>query len=85
VKNDSTSSEAEAANRPHRSLGRRIANQRRAVFLTQEALAGRLGITQSAVARWETGECEPALRHRMRLAEELLISPHILFAVEVAA
>lgn len=61
-------------------LGQRIALQRRAVFLTQAQLAKRLGVTQSAVARWETGDTEPALRHRLRIAQELMISPHILFA-----
>lgn len=61
-------------------LGKRIARQRRAVFLTQAMLAQRLGVTQSAVARWETGDTTPALRHRLRIAQELMISPHILFA-----
>lgn len=61
-------------------LGRRLARQRRAVFLTQAALAERLGVRQSTVARWETGDTEPALRHRLRIAQELMISPHILFA-----
>lgn len=61
------------------ALGKRIAQQRRAVFLTQEQLAERVGVTQSAVARWESGDSEPALRHRMRLCEALLIAPHVLF------
>lgn len=67
-------------NHDHLSLGQRIARQRRAVFLTQAALAQRLGVTQSAVARWETDSSIPALRHRAQLAMELMISPHILFA-----
>lgn len=68
-------------------LAVRIARQRRAVFLTQEALAKAVGVTQSAVALWETGKSEPALRHRRALAEALMISPSILFAEddEVAA
>lgn len=67
-------------------LGQRIARQRRALFLTQEALAARLGVTQSAVARWETGASVPALRHRRQLAEALLIAPSLLFVEdEVAA
>lgn len=71
-----------------RSLGRRIALQRRGLFLTQRQLADLLGVTQSAVARWESGECEPALRHRRKIAAALEISPAILFAepdAEVAA
>lgn len=66
-------------------LGQRIAHQRRAVCLTQEQLAQRLGLTQGAIARWESGDTVPALRHRMRLAQELMISPLVLFAEEVAA
>lgn len=61
------------------SLGERIARQRRALYLTQAQLAARLGVTQSAVARWETDDTEPALRHRAALAECLVISPHLLY------
>lgn len=63
-------------------IGARIARQRRAVCLTQADLARRLGVRQSTVSRWETGGVIPALRHRMGLAQELLISPLILFAEE---
>lgn len=63
----------------HSTLGQRIAVQRRALFLTQTALADQLGVTQSAVARWETDDSVPALRHRRRLAEALSISPSLLF------
>lgn len=66
-------------------LAVRIARQRRALFLTQEALAAAIGVTQSAVARWETGDVEPALRHRRALAEALMISPSILFAEDSEA
>jgi transcriptional regulator with XRE-family HTH domain len=65
-------------------LGQRIARQRRACFLTQEALAAKLGVTQSAVARWETGDSTPALRHRRALAEALVIAPSILFVEDAA-
>lgn len=62
------------------SLGQRIARQRRTVCLTQAQLAERLNITQGAVARWESDNTVPALRHRLRLCQELMISPVILFA-----
>jgi transcriptional regulator with XRE-family HTH domain len=65
-------------------LGQRIARQRRAALLTQEALAKAVGVTQSAVARWETGESVPALRHRRQLAEALVIAPSILFVEDAA-
>lgn len=69
------------------SIGRRMAAQRRALFLTQRQLADRISeqgtpVTQSAIARWETGECIPALRNRRAIAAALVITPEILFADE---
>lgn len=61
------------------SLGQKIRRQRRALFLTQEDLAARLGVKQSNVSRWESDERTPALRHRAALAEALHIAPHILY------
>lgn len=62
-----------------------MAAQRRALFLTQRALADRITehgspCTQSAVARWEKGNCLPALRNRPAIAAALVMAPHILFA-----
>lgn len=67
-------------NTDHQSLGRRIARQRRAVYMTQEQLAARLNVRQATISMWETGKTSPSLRHRLALAEALLINPHILFA-----
>lgn len=64
------------------ALGARIARQRRLVCLTQADLAERLGLRQSTISRWETGDVVPSLRIRMRLANELMISPLDLFAEE---
>lgn len=66
-------------------LGARIARQRRAVYLTQEQLAERIGVQQATISRWENGVSAPALRHRMPLAQALLISPHLLFGPEEVA
>lgn len=57
----------------------RLVKQRRANFLTQRDLAGKLGVTQAAVARWEIGRYTPALRYRKALADILNIAPSILF------
>lgn len=61
------------------SFAKRLVRQRRAVYLTQAAVAAKLGVTQSAVARWESGKTVPALRHRLPLAQVLCISPHVLY------
>lgn len=37
-------------------LGNRIAELRREAGLTQEQLAGMLGVTYQAVSKWETGD-----------------------------
>ena len=66
------------------TLGETIRRQRRLVLLTQSQLADALGLTQSAVARWESGETVPALSHRLRLAEVLCITPGALYG-QVAA
>ena len=66
------------------TVGKRIRLQRRVRCLTQQQLAESIGVTQSAVARWEADEAEPALRHRKQLAEILDVSISVLFD-EVAA
>jgi transcriptional regulator with XRE-family HTH domain len=38
----------------------RLAQRRKALGLTQEALAGLLGVERSTVVRWERGETKPA-------------------------
>ncbi len=67
-------------NSDHQSLGSRMKDQRRAIYMTQTQLAQRLNVRQSTISMWETNRVSPALRHRLPLAAALLISPHILFA-----
>jgi tetratricopeptide (TPR) repeat protein/transcriptional regulator with XRE-family HTH domain len=52
----------------------RLAQRRKAVGLTQEQLAGRLGVERTTVARWERGETQPLPWLRPRLAHELKVS-----------
>lgn len=52
----------------------RLAAQRRARGLTQEALAQALGVAVSSVRHWERGTSTPLARHRPRLAEQLNVS-----------
>ena len=37
------------------TLGKRIAEYRKALGLSQEALGERLGVSRQAVSKWETG------------------------------
>jgi transcriptional regulator with XRE-family HTH domain len=52
----------------------RLAQRRKSVGLSQEALAERLMIDRSTVARWESGDTEPQPWLRRKLAEVLQIS-----------
>jgi transcriptional regulator with XRE-family HTH domain len=52
----------------------RLAARRKAVGLSQEQLAERLGIDRSTVARWESGETAPQPWIRPRLARALQLS-----------
>lgn len=42
------------------TLGQRLAALRRPTGLTQEEVAVRLGVSQSAVSQWETGVAAPS-------------------------
>jgi tetratricopeptide (TPR) repeat protein/transcriptional regulator with XRE-family HTH domain len=57
-----------ATARPH------LAQRRKAVGLTQEQLAERLGVERTTVVRWERGETQPQPWLRPRLANALEIS-----------
>jgi repressor LexA len=48
--------------------------KRRAAGLTQQALAAKLGISQSAVGKWDRGEAMPSPEFTPKLAEVFGIS-----------
>lgn len=70
------------------SWGRRIRHLRKKACLTQQGLAdaivessdGDLQLNRSAVAHWEKGDAEPALRYRRALAKALDTDFDLLFA-----
>jgi transcriptional regulator with XRE-family HTH domain len=51
-----------------------LARRRRAVGLTQEALAALLDVDRSTVARWERGETEPLPWIRPKLGKSLRVT-----------
>jgi tetratricopeptide (TPR) repeat protein/transcriptional regulator with XRE-family HTH domain len=53
---------------------RGLAQRRKAVGLTQEQLAERLGVERTTVVRWELGQTQPAPWLRPRLAKALRVS-----------
>ena len=60
-------------------MGERIKHLREKAGLSQKRLAEILGIDQSAVARWETGENTPAANRIKPLADALGCTPGDLF------
>jgi transcriptional regulator with XRE-family HTH domain len=64
--------------------GGRIRMMRLAKDLTQEALAGKVYVTQSAVAQWETNRWIPSRQSQILLAEALGTNRHFLFGEEAA-
>ena len=50
-------------------IGKFIAERRKAVTLTQMQLAEKLGITDRAVSKWETGEAKPAIPQLIKLSK----------------
>ena len=56
------------------TLGENIALRRRSAGLSQEALAGQLGVSRQAVSRWETNESLPDTEKIMQLCRILGVS-----------
>lgn len=52
-------------------LGGRIQSLRKALGLSQEALADRLGVSRQAIGKWESGSSFPSIDNLMELAKQL--------------
>ena len=61
------------------SWGRAIRAQRRAVGLSQEALAAAAGVSQATVSKWERGEAVPSHHSIPAIAKALHTVPSVLF------
>ena len=63
-------------------VGRRIAEARRKVGITQYALADRVGVTAQAVSKWEQGRSCPDIAILDEIADALGISLFELLGME---
>ncbi len=61
------------------TIGNKITEHRKALGLTQEALAQKLGVTNQAVSKWESDQCCPDIQLLPQLADVLGISIDGLF------
>jgi|TARA_Y100000310_G_scaffold15091_1_gene15107 transcriptional regulator with XRE-family HTH domain len=53
--------------------GKAIMRRRKDIGLTQRSFAKEVGVSESAISRWELGEVEPSAKHRPRIAFALKI------------
>ena len=67
------------------NFGMIILEARRRAGMTQEAFAGKLGITPQAVSKWENGLGYPDVTLFPEIAEILNIPIGSLFGIEAAA
>lgn len=64
------------------SLGKQIAHYRKKLGLTQEGLAGKLGVTNQAVSKWETDQSCPDIQLLPKLADLFGVSIDAMFGRE---
>ncbi len=64
------------------TLGKRIAQNRKKLCLTQDQLAEKLGVTAQAVSKWENDQSCPDITMLPRLAEIFGISTDALLGIE---
>lgn len=63
------------------SVGRRIRQAREHAGLTQEKLAETIGVSRTAISRWESGEIDPTIDHLIHLAQQLNVSADYLLGI----
>ncbi len=65
-------------------LGNRIRKAREHAGFTQEELAALIGISRTAIARYESGDIEPKLRNLIAIADQLHVSCDYLLGRKVS-
>ena len=66
------------------SLGQRIRSARESSGFTQESLAEAVGVSRTAVARWESDDSEPKLQNLVSIAEVLHVSTDYLLGIRIS-
>lgn len=64
-------------------LGERIKHLRKSKNLTQEHFAEIIGVSRTAVAKWENGYAEPTLQNIVRISEIFDVSSDYLLGISV--
>ena len=64
------------------TVGKRIRLARELAGLTQERLAETMGVSRTAVSRWESGEIDPTIEHLVELAQTLKVSSDFLLGID---
>ncbi len=62
-------------------LGQKIKNLRKNAGLTQEELAEKLGVSRTAVAKWENDYAEPTLQNIVGISEIFDVSSDYLLGI----
>ena len=60
------------------TVGKRIRQARELAGFTQEKLAETIGVSRTAVSRWESGEIDPTIEHLIQLTHVLKVSADFL-------
>lgn len=68
-----------------RKWGANMRLQRKLIGMSQEALAAAVGVKQSAVSRWESGDTAPSVENQLAIARALRVDARLLFAYPDAA
>lgn len=63
------------------NLGKRIRAARESAGFTQESLSEAIGVSRSAVARWENNDIEPKIENLICLSEVLRVSTDSLLGI----
>ena len=63
-------------------VGKRIRQARELAGLTQEKLAETIGVSRTAIVRWESGETDPTLEHLIAMTAILNVSADFLLGTD---